>query len=285
MQVDAIFCADIHLRETAPVCYKNPEDFYEEQWNALQTIKELQVKYKCPVYCAGDLFDYWKPSPWLLSKTIEYLPEQFFTVIGNHDVAQHNLDLIDKCGVNVLAQAGKLTILNETHFGNTPNSLLNLKNKKLIVWHVMVWDGIHTPFQTFDTSTSSAKKLLKKYEADVMVTGDNHIPFVVNRKKSILVNPGSLTRQKADQINHRPRVYLWNENTNAVKPFYMPISKDAITREHIEEEEKRNERLSVFISRLNGGGMDSLSFEDNLQLFFKKNKVSKKIVSLINKTL
>ena len=284
-RVDAILCSDIHLRESAPVCFKEPDVFFTEQWDALQTLKELQEKHNCPVYCGGDLFDYWKPSPWLLSKTIEHLPKEFYTVIGNHDVPQHNLDLIDKCGVNVLAKAGKLAILNETHFGTKPTTVIDLIGKGLIVWHVMVWDGKNVPYQTFDETTSSAKKLLKKYkEADVMLTGDNHLPFVVEHKGAVLINPGSLTRQKADQIDYQPRVYLWY-NDNTVEPFYMPIDKKAITREHLEDEEERNERLEAFISKLNTEGLKGLSFEENLQRFYKENKIKKKVIKTINKTM
>jgi N-acetylmuramoyl-L-alanine amidase len=42
--------------------------------------KKLQEKHQCPVFHAGDLFDYWKPSPWLISKAIEHLPDKFYTI-------------------------------------------------------------------------------------------------------------------------------------------------------------------------------------------------------------
>ena len=181
--VDAIFCGDIHLRDTAPVCYSDPDEFFGDQDQAMLEIKKLQKKYNCPVYCSGDLFDHWRPSPYLLAKTIELLPDQFHTVIGNHDVPQHNLDLLEKCGTNVLAKAGVLNLLNETHFGRKPTTLINLMGRGLIVWHVMVWNGKEVPYSTFNTETSTAKKLLKKYNAaNVILTGNNHQPLVTRIK-------------------------------------------------------------------------------------------------------
>ena len=63
---------------------------------------DLQQKYDCPVYHAGDLFDYWKPSPALLAKTMEHLPKDFYTAYGNHDLPQHNIELAYKKIVNNL---------------------------------------------------------------------------------------------------------------------------------------------------------------------------------------
>ncbi len=93
---DLILTADWHLRDETPPC--RIDDFQQAQWDKINEVSSLQRKYNCPVLHAGDLFHYWKPSPWLISKAIQELPGRFFSVAGQHDLPQHSLDLLNKSG-------------------------------------------------------------------------------------------------------------------------------------------------------------------------------------------
>jgi len=84
----------MHLREDTPTCFIG--DFQKEQWTAMDFISDLQEKYDCAVIHAGDLFHHWKPSPWLLSMAIQHLPKVFYTIYGQHDLPQHNTELMSK---------------------------------------------------------------------------------------------------------------------------------------------------------------------------------------------
>ena len=288
---DAICCGDFHLREDHPVCYLG--DYQKDQWEAVDFVFELQQKYNCPVLHSGDLFDHWKPSPYLLSKAIEHLPDQFYTVYGNHDLPQHNLELAHKSGIYTLAQAGKIEILDKGNeiegcsWGIEPsNKKLNWVNKQILVWHIFNWQA-KLPWP--GCTDASAASLLRKYPYDLIITGDNHKPFVeyyVRKEHTrVLVNPGSLMRMDADQINHKPRVYLWYAETNTVEPIYIPIKDDVISREHLEVKEERDKRIEAFVSQLNGDWKASVTFEENLEIFERENKVKKPIMNLVYKSL
>jgi len=280
----AILTADWHLREDQPVC--RTDNHETAQWVKVEFISALQKKYNCPVIHAGDLFNHWKPSPHLLSKTIKYLPKNlytnpsFWTILGNHDLPQHNLDLVYKSGVHTLQQAKKINIMSGTHWGQIPKrGSLKIEGRKILVWHVMTyqaktpWPGCVDPM---------AGKLLRKYpEYDLIVTGHNHKAFVEEYKSRLLVNPGSLTRHAADQINHKPRVYLWYAETNTVEPVYLPIEQGVISRGHIEEVEKRDGRIDAFISQLDNEWEAEISFEENLKRFFSSNKVRDSIKNIV----
>ena len=143
----------------------------------------------------------------------------------------------------------------------------------------MVWQGKRLwPGQT----DPSARAILKKYpEYDLILTGDNHRPFTEEYEGRLLVNPGSLMRQSADQQDHRPRVYLYDAETNTAWPEYIPIEKDAVSRLHLETRMERSDRIEAFISKLGGEWEIGLSFEANLERFFQSNDVldsTKKIV-------
>lgn len=279
-KVTAILTGDWHLREDIPVC--RADDFWSAQWKKVDFVSELQQKHGCSVIHSGDLFNHWKPSPFLLNTTIQHLPKQFYTVYGNHDLPQHSLDLAEKCGINVLKNADKLTVLDSTHWGQTPEHgsfLFPASNVKVLVWHVMTyagkepWPGCPDP---------EASVFLKKYTAfNLIVTGHNHQTFVSRYKNRILVNPGSLTRQTADQMNHQPCVFLWYAETNEIEEILIPIEDNVISRDHIERKKDHDTRIEAFVSRLNTEWEASISFEENLERLIKKNEVRQSVIQII----
>jgi predicted phosphodiesterase len=286
-----ILTADIHLRSDNPIC--RLDNYAEEaQWEKLKFISKIQKRYDCPVLHAGDLFNHWKPSPELLSKTIENIPNKFWTVYGNHDLPQHSMELANKCGVYTLQKAEKVTILNIGHWNYTPKpeeyswqgQITDEIERKILVWHKTVYQEKEDWMDS--TSAMSAKRVLKKYpQYDLIVTGDNHQSFVEQYKGRLLVNVGSMTRSTASQIEYQPRIFLWYAETNTVKSMKIPIKADVISREHLEEVEKRDSRIDSFVNSLNGDWDSGLTFEENLALFEQKNTIRQSVMQIIYKSI
>lgn len=291
-RADSIVTGDWHLRETTPVCFVG--DFEEEQWEAVDKVHKLQQIHDCPVIHTGDLFEHWKPSPYLLSKTMEHLPLKFWTVYGNHDLPQHSFEERHRCGIYALEKAGFLKVMEGTHWGDFPEKAShaihipihpigshNIIN--ILVWHVMNYQG-RKPWP--GCTDPSAASLLRKYpDYDAIFTGHNHKPFVETYQGRLLVNPGSLTRQNADQIDFKPRVYLYYADTNTVEPVYLPIQDDAISRSHIERDEERNDRIEAFITKLDGDWVAGMSFEANLEAFLQAHSIRETVKQKIYKAL
>lgn len=278
----AILCSDLHIREDLPVC--RLDNFVESQFKKLDFISALQKKYDCPVLCGGDVFHAWKPSPFLLSKTIEHLPKQFFSVYGNHDLPQHNLELQNKCGIFTLYKAGFVSIGDDDNYTMVHWGMEVPKHddNKILLWHKFTYQG-KEPWP--DCVEMKANKILKQFnQFKLIVTGDNHQPFVQEYEGRILVNPGSLSRQRTSET-HLPRVYLYYAESNTVEPVYIPIEENVISREHLVKEEQRNGRIDTFVSQLSENWKVSMSFEDNLQRFEKKNQVRKSVMEIVYKTL
>lgn len=272
----AILIGDVHLRETQPLC--RIDDFWEAQWKELDFIAGLQKKYNCPVVCAGDLFHHWKPSPYLLAKTIQHLPAQFYTVYGNHDLPQHNLENKNKSGIYTLQVAGALTVLDEGHWGQdiqTPT--LILQGYRVGVWHIMTWKG-QIPYP--GCPDPDASRILKKYSNyDLLVTGHNHDFFTVEINNRYLINPGSINKQEAGQIDFNPRIVLWYGDSYAEIP--IPGDVNSVTREHIQGKQKRDDRINAFIDHLNQDYEIGVSFEKNLERFFQTNSIRDSVKQVI----
>jgi len=302
---DLILCSDMHLREDIPIC--RTDDYWKAQWEKIDFISNLQKKYNCPVVHGGDLFDHWKPSPNLLRETILHLPAQFYTIYGQHDLPQHSLELVDKCGINVLEAAGKLQVLPGTHWGTEPDTSTeaNIYGKNvslyfpckseniklgrhasgysILVWHVMNYQG-SKPWP--GCTDSSAIKLLQKYpQFDLILTGDNHKPFVEMFDGRLLVNPGSMMRMDAGQIDFKPRIYLWYAETNSVSIVYLPIQEGVVSREHLEKTTQREGRIDAYISKLDLEWKSSLNYEDNVKMLLQKNHVRESVKSIVYKAM
>lgn len=277
---DMILCADLHLREDTPLC--RTDDFEAAQWSKVNEIKQLQKKYECLVIAAGDIFHHWKPSPYLLSKAMIYLPKKLYVVYGQHDLPQHSLELMQKSGINALRQAGFLSVIEKGSWGQEPGKLGIANHRKVGVWHKFVWDGKNIPWPGCEGMT--AKEVLQKYpEFDVIVTGDHHKPFIEVYKGRLLVNPGCLTRQASNYDTHKPRVWFYYSKTNTVEPYFLQASKGVVSRDHIERRKEEDKRLDSFIKRLSDDWEVGLSFEENLERFLATNKVRTSVKKLIYK--
>ena len=277
----AILTADWHIRESTPKC--RMDDFWEAQWEKVDFISDLQTKYDCPVWFAGDLYNNWKPSPYLLSEGIFNFPSEFSAVFGNHDLPQHSLEQQIKCGMSTLYFADKINILGGAHWGMIPEEEMAsfiIKHSNVLLWHVMTYPGNKPPWPGCEDL--NAKEILQNYpEYDLIVTGHNHKTFVEEYEGRLLVNPGSLTRQTADQINHEPSVFLWYAESNTVEQIKLPFEKGVISREHIDPPEERKARLRAYVENMKMDWEQRPNFKTNLEIFFKKNKTSKKLRGII----
>lgn len=287
MKADLILTSDWHLRDDTPSC--RTDNFEEAQWRKVAQVAALQEELKCPVLHAGDLFHHWKPSPYLISMAIFYLPKNFYTVAGQHDLPQHNMELFKKCGMHTLIQADSIKWISRGNFGEEVGVAFRLTGKKepqrqVGVLHRFIWDGKNVPWP--DCNEITARQLLKENpEFDLIVTGDYHKPFTYEHRGRLLVNCGCLTRQVADYADHRPRVWLWTAATNTVVPHYLVAEKNVVDREHIEIKQEREKRIDAFISRLTDEWEVSISFEENLKRFISSNKIRKSVVDLIHKSM
>jgi len=280
-KASAILTSDWHLREDIPTCFVG--DWHQEQWTVVEFIRDLQVAYDCPVIHAGDLFNHWKPSPWLLSMAVQYLPKQFYTIYGQHDLPQHNFELRHKSGIYTLEKAEVLKVLPYTHYGQDPDKGIEMYpfiGHQILVWHHMTYTAPPFPGATDGMAMGVARKYP---QFDLIVTGDNHQSFWAEFAGRLLVNPGCTTRQDADQIDFRPRVYLWYADTNTVTPIYLPTTEGSISREHIEHKEQQDMRIDAFVSRVDGEWNISMSFDDNLEEFRRVNNIHPTIMEIVYK--
>lgn len=292
MKVHALLVGDLHIREDVPIC--RTDDFIEAQTKKLIFLSDLQKEFDCPVICAGDVFDHWKPSPALLSYAIHCLPDQFHAVPGNHDLPHHSLSAIGQSGYFTLMKSGSVNdlschskdqkklwmfFISGYAFGEELGVMRGEHHPAIGVAHVATWykDTVY-PGQKDPDAVSLMRKMLG---FDLILTGDNHRTFVVQDEVGrILVNPGSFTRQTADQADHVPTVYAWNADSNEIKAIELPFVKGVVSREHIDVKQEIDNRFRVFVEKVKvGEGV--IGFRQNLESYFATNRVRTPVKEII----
>ncbi len=302
-EASAILTSDLHLTDKTPVA--RIDDYILAQRRKLLFLSDLSAKNGyCPVLCSGDIFDYWKASPWLLGFAYEYLPRPFICIPGQHDLPMHSLEQFDRSALGLLAAVDdnihvitnpKNPIFTKMDlwvvgfpFGVNKQSATGCINphvifKRMIVMsHELVWQKEDKPTWAHNIGASPVSQLLHEFEdCDLILTGDNHKNFTEAEDGTLLVNPGSMMRATADQENTQPQCYLYFADDNSVQAVDYPIEKGVHQRDHLDRVAERDNRIAAYIERINTDWKLGVSFRNNLESFFNENKTAPPIKEIV----
>src|SRR3972149_2812265 len=292
-----LIAGDLHITS------KNPENrtdnYFETQIQKINYIVGLAVQNKATLLLPGDVFDSYKQSNLVLQTYINIFScseVPIFTVLGQHDMKYHSDDT-DDTPLAVLEAANVLKIIpnntpiyDELHiyrasFGEEIPEILDFHMYSILLTHRMIIhnDKIWDAQKGFDY----AENLLRKHEFDLIVSGDNHNYFHAQVGNKHLFNCGSLMRATTAQLEHIPKVVLFDTETSKYKEFEVPIKpiSEVFNLERIKEKKKRTDKFASFISGLSNTKSMSLSFEDNLTQYLKENKVEKGVADLLKEVV
>lgn len=290
-----IISADLHLRTTKP--RNRIDDYWAAQEAKLRFILK-QAQASPPLLVAGDFFDQPRPGERLLRWVIDLLNEHQIKPImvpGQHDLPYHSLDKIGDSGLGVLEAAGMIKLLydkgpesdwcvgiNPDHdidigiygfaYGQQPwKPEIQEEIMTILLWHHMVIQEPLWPGQ----EANKASAIIRKYpQFDIIVTGDNHTTFTIaGPNRRWLVNPGSMMRMTSAQADHKPCVFKWE--AGRLEQIFLPCqpAKEVLDLEAMDQERQRDGRIGAFIERLHSGYEVGLSFEKNLEEYFRANDV------------
>lgn len=296
-----IFGADFHLRDDIPECRERGE-YLEAQERKLKFIHDLTLDNGATLLIAGDVFDQWRPSPWLISLAIRYLPLGTIVVPGQHDLPQHNLQEIAKTGLQTLQEAGTVVILSGGlrralgdcspsggavygyAYGETAQNPPKAdKGVKILLWHRLTTAGIEQPWP--NAGAELAGPLTKKFKGfDVIVLGDNHQEFYNDSSFGYpaLINPGSMMRMTSDQADFEPAVFGWRSAVQNVTRIPLPIKAGVVkaTTHNAKAKGSRDERMAAYVKKASAQFETRLSFIKNLEQHFKANQERREVEAL-----
>lgn len=234
----AICVADIHLSHNPPAGRQAELSWYNAMDRYLWQLRELKLKHKCPILCAGDLFNTWKEPAELINFALDNLPEML-TIPGQHDLPFHVYKDVHKSPYWTLVASGRTKHMEEGGVYYTPGLRImgfpwESKPRtwthdkdgrlKVAVIHGYVWkkgEGEH-PAAKIEDHVNSRMKQFKGF--DILIFGDNHMQFVYD-KKPFVFNCGCLIPRRQDERFQVPRVGLIKKN-GTVEGHYLDNSED-----------------------------------------------------------
>lgn len=292
-----LFCADIHLSDSPPVSRAGEPDWYLAQSRVLQQIDGIAKEHDVFVFVAGDVFDRPRVSPRLEILALSHMGERWRFIPGQHDLPNHRMDRMIESSYGVLTYGNGSNVvggweskgpgvdnksfLHSFPFGETlepcPKSFSKY-NVNVALIHHMVWEG--KPPYPGAPASGTAKEVRKALSGfDVVFAGDNHEAFI-SEGSPLIVNCGSVMRRTATQEGHRPAVYLLHTD-KTVETIYLDTTADFFSREHIEQEKARDDRIASFVRNLKEDVEVELSFKENLRRYCEANGVAPEVHNMI----
>jgi predicted phosphodiesterase len=287
-----VLYADAHFRSTVPEA--RLDDYLANQDKTMKWLKEEFYDYTHIV--AGDIVHLARErsEPLTFAYELSLKLPHMVGVWGNHDLLYHNRELTHKTTLGMLERMGIFTALPDDgtpvvfaeedtfgpvrifgfHYGQEMEKPKLPKGKRNGT-NIAVYHGMVLQEEDPHINGVTANELLENFpEYDIILTGDNHKQFVVVNDNRILINPGSLKRDNADQVDHNPMVFTYDSETNKVDRVPVPIEDDIIDREHLDVKIQRDERLEKLADKFQEARGITLDFYDNVVLYLKDNDVS-----------
>jgi len=283
--VVAVLCSDIHISQNAPVARIDEDTWFNTMANHLIQLSAISVLYEAPVIFAGDLFDKWKSSPELINFAMEFLPDPFYAIPGQHDLPNHSWEERERSAYWVLVKAGRIKHLGKGDpindicvYGFPWGEPITPPNPSsrctLAVVHDYIWtEGYGFTGAPTDKKVTAFDSQLAGYSAAVF--GDNHIPFsCVTSTGCQVMNTGGFMRRTARDTLWDPGVGLLKSDGTIIRHDLGVAKDDVITRDHITPETPTPSGLEEFVFYLSGMQQDSLDFRLAVKTYLEANEVS-----------
>ena len=154
----------------------------------------------------------------------------------------------------------------------------------ILVIHKML---LHKKEEEWQEDYDLGIDFLNKHKFNLIVSGDNHQSFFVEKNKRFLINCGSLMRSTIEQIDHHPCFYIFDTETRKYWQHMIPIKswKECFDLEKKVKEEEADEKMKAFVSGLKTHKSLGLNFMDNLMTYMQKNNVDMEIQLIIKNNM
>lgn len=292
-----LLTSDWHLRKNSPICRK--DDFQVIQKDTLKFINNLAFnKNVDKIIIAGDIFDksrimYAQDLLTVLNSIFDSC--EIYFIPGNHDLPAHSVDNIDNSDIGVLRgfpnwkYSTDIVKIENVRFSFLAYGFkiiddLNKDKFRICVLHRYCEEE---NLLGYIDNGITAKELFKKYNYDLFVVGDNHRSFVYEKDNRFVFNCGCITRQSVTEKDYKPAIYIFDTETKKYETIFLPDNDpDVIDISHIENLNKRNERIDKFINKMKDKDFEiELDFEKNLENYIKNNSIDKFVKEKINMSL
>lgn len=242
-KVVAIATADLHLCEKPPIARDaeikdDPQGWFAAMKRPLWFLKRLKQEYKVPILYAGDIFHHWDNSPEMINWAIENLPPGI-SIAGQHDLPYHRFEEVHRSAYQTLVKAGilqdiscgktlELKDFSVTGFGWEMPCQIPPATKtglRIALVHKYLWNSDSNAHPNASNSSNIRSLPKEFYYYDLIISGDNHIPFRETIEDTYFLNCGSLMARDSTQRKYIPTVWIV-ANDRLSGSYLLDTSKD-----------------------------------------------------------
>jgi DNA repair exonuclease SbcCD nuclease subunit len=291
-----VAAGDLHIRERRPE-NRIDSDYILTQFDKIEWILNYTKEHEAILLLPGDVFDSPTQTNLILQMCIRLLFKYSYVSVaatyGQHDLRYHNSTNYDNTALAVLTAARVLydletpqwfddtkVVIYGCPFGEkipeiTTKGFNVLLIHKMIIDSDKIWEG--------QEEYEYAQNLLRKHKFDLIISGDNHKFFHSEVGDKHLFNCGSLMRMTTAQLDHIPRIVLFDTDTREYEIVDVPIRpiSEVFDLSKIEEKKHKEEQFTAFVKGLSESKDISLNFQDRLFAYIKENMISDEIKDLI----
>jgi len=276
--------SDVHLLHKKPE--KRIDNILEDQWNKLEFVFKYCHENNMPLLQAGDLFD--KSRDWNTLDRFISLKQKYifsmYSIYGQHDMYQRNTGIV--CNMSLLESLGFVRILrNEIStaidyglgvYGCSFREKPKKGGSGILVIHAPITCKELYPGMEY-TQASSFLRTHKDY--DLILCGDIHVPFVVEKNKRFIVNTGCMVRKTIND-DFDPRFYVYDTAKKILETIYIPCKPFVeIFREQLDADTKQI--LEEFIKEITDYESKGTDILKNIHSFIEKNNLSDDVKQVI----
>lgn len=287
-------CGDQHVTDHRPV--NRTDDYFKTVLNKFEQECDIAVEEGCLcVVLPGDVFDTHKETHEVVQKVVDITLNHsnliFLCVAGQHDQKYHNTNLSGTAFASFL-QHQNIRILDrfpyEFHdavfygasWKDEIPEVINPNKFNILVIHKMIVDD---KLWAAQENFTWANHMLLSHKFDLIISGDNHKQFFVNKGKKNLLNLGTMMRNTTGTVDHHPAVAVFDTETRTADIIdldYKPIA-DVMQIDKVEVEKERNQKRDEFEADLKSAQEIKLSFVDALDDYILTNLVDPAIHKII----
>lgn len=288
-----LLTADWHLRGDAPICRVDPDNWLEEQKQSVEQLYPIVEEEHCDeVWILGDLFHRARTSTEATVQALNLLrgfgKTPVRVLVGNHDELQHQYENVSKSTIGTIFSLDNVTELRSSSwfdlvnhenvqtlleaypFGQVPEKIPDCD-----IWcvHELVFpDNDARPHLSNGTPLTDigiiAEDLVKRSNAQLVITGDYHHGYIREFKGAKVVTCGCLNIQASDMADYKPRVYILDTSDFSIKE--VPLKK--FGKVHPDPKRESRQSLETYMEGLQAFEVPHLDFIANVEEAMSKEK-------------
>jgi len=274
-----LIVGDLHLRGDNPRNRKG--NYYQDCLAKLEEVFDIAQRHGAMIVQVGDVFNSPATSISVVSDFAYFLQwheRRIHTVPGNHDIFAHNIETLPRTPLglllrlNVMAKAScnmedfDLRMVPFDHtLDHDGHEYVDIDFSDIDFPKILVVHGMLLPRSPgFEMRHTLIDDVAKTTNADVIISGHYHQPFMQRTNGKLFINPGALMRISAthEEIERTPQVVLL-DTKRVMNPGYMPLAipldcarpgEEVLDRTQLETEETREENMRQFVELLEQQG-------------------------------